>query len=170
MIEAMTEGGLRRRGVLFSPSDALDEDPVVLRYLREFPEKVVRLEPETQYSLNGLSFSTTPAHPHGVETYGFRFGDRLGWVTDSKYYDGIADQHRADVMVIHTVLLEPRPLPHLSVGDAERIIAEAKPQLAILTHFGMTVWRAHPWEIAAAISERTGVQVKAARDGMTIEI
>ena len=170
MIEAMTEGGFRRRGVLFSPSDALDQDPVVLHYLRDFPEKVVRLEPETSYRLDGLEFSTTPAHPHGVETYGFRFGDRLGWVTDSAYYDGISEQHRAAVMIIHTVLLEPRPLPHLSVGDAERIIREAKPDLAILTHFGMTVWRAHPWEIAAALTQRTGVEVKAARDGMTVDI
>ena len=38
MVEAMTEGGFRRRGRLFCPSDALDDEPVVLRYLRQFPE------------------------------------------------------------------------------------------------------------------------------------
>ena len=171
MVEAMTEGGFVHRGRLFCPSDALDDDPVVLRYLRNFPQEVVRLQPETTYNVNGVEFSTSPRHVHQVETYGFRFGDRLGLVTDSAYYDGIAEQHRAQVMVIHVVLMQCRAeLPHLCLDDAERIIREAKPKLAILTHFGMTVWRAHPWELAADLTQRLGIEVKAARDGMSIEV
>jgi phosphoribosyl 1,2-cyclic phosphodiesterase len=175
VIEAMTEGGFRPRGKLFCPSDALDEDPVVLKYLRHFPEEVVRLQPESPYQLKEISFRTTRRHIHGVETYGFRFGDgdipNLGWVTDSKYYDGIAEDHRAQVMLIHTVLAQSRSdLPHLGLDVAERIIAEAQPRLAVITHFGMGVWRAHPWEVAAQLSERTGIEVKAARDGMSLEV
>lgn len=178
MIEAMTDGGFRHRGALFCPGDALDEDPVVLRYLRHFPRQVVRLEAECEYRLDELTFATTRRHIHGVETYGFRFGEPsdgrpapLGWVTDSKYYDGIAEDHRADVLLIHTVLARSRPeLPHLGLDDAERIIAEARPRLAVITHYGMQVWRAHPWEVAAEISQRTGVEVKAARDGMVLEL
>ena len=171
MVEAMTEGGFAHRGRLFCPSDALDDDPVVLRYLRNFPQEIVRLQPETTYNVNGVEFSTSPRHVHQVETYGFRFGDRLGLVTDSAYYDGIAEQHRAEVMVIHVVLMQCRAeLPHLCLDDAERIIREARPKLAILTHFGMTVWRAHPWELAADLTQRLGIEVKAARDGMSIEV
>jgi phosphoribosyl 1,2-cyclic phosphodiesterase len=171
MVEAMTEGGFRRRGRLYCPGDALDDDPVVLRYLRDFPQEVVRLQPETGYQVGSISFTTTPPHPHGAETYGFRFQDRLGWVTDSAYYDGIAEQHRAEVMLIHLVLLERRPgLPHLCLADAERIILEARPRLAVITHYGMTVWRAHPWELASQLSQQTGVEVKAARDGMTLDL
>jgi ribonuclease BN (tRNA processing enzyme) len=179
MIEAMTEGGFRPRGTLLCPGDALDEDPVVLKYLRSFPRELVRLQPETGYHVGSIGFTTTRRHIHGVETYGFLFGapedgqapHKLGWVTDSKYYEGIAEEHRASTMLIHTVLNRSRPdLPHLGLDDAERIIKEAQPQLAILTHFGMTVWREHPWEVAAAMTERTGVQVKSARDGMSIEL
>jgi phosphoribosyl 1,2-cyclic phosphodiesterase len=171
MIEAMTEGGFRHRGRLFCPGDALEGDPVVFRYLRHFPQEIVVLQPETEYNVNGLAFTTTPRHKHQVETYGFRFGDRLGWVTDTEYYDGIAEQHRAEVMIIHLVLLQCREgLPHLCLDDAERIIRDAKPRLAILTHYGMTVWRAHPWEIAADLTQRLGIEVKAARDGMVLEI
>ena len=171
MIEAMTEGGFSRRGALYCPADALDDDPVVFQYLRRFPEKVVKLQPKTDYRVGEIAFTTSPAHIHGAETYGFRFGDRLGWVTDSGYYEGIADDHRAEVMLIHTVLSQSRPeLPHLGLDDAERIIGEARPRLAILTHFGMGVWRERPWEVAAAMSERTGVEVKSARDGMKLEL
>jgi len=171
MIEGMTEGGFRPRGKLFCPSDCLDDDPVVLRYLRSFPREVVRLQAQTQYTLGDLEFTTTRRHPHGVETYGFRFGDRLGWLTDSDWYDGMAEDHKAEVMVLHTVLLDTRSdLPHLSIPEAARIVAEAKPRLAVITHFGMGVWRAHPWEIAEQMSQATGVEVKAARDGMSLEV
>jgi phosphoribosyl 1,2-cyclic phosphodiesterase len=171
MIEAMTDGGFAHRGTLFCPSDALDEDPVVLRYLRRFPREIVRLAPDTSYSVNGLTFTTSGRHVHQSETYGFRFGDRLGWVTDSGYYDGIAEQHRANVMIIHTVLLSCRPeLPHLCIDDAERIIRDAKPKLAFLTHYGMAVWRANPQAIAADLTQRTGIEVRAATDGLTIGI
>jgi phosphoribosyl 1,2-cyclic phosphodiesterase len=171
MVEAMTEGGFSKRGRLFCPGDALDEDPVVLNYLRRFPQEIVRLQPDTSYSVNGITFTTSPRHVHQSETYGFRFGDRLGWVTDSKYYDGIAEQHRAEVMVIHVVLMHCRAeLPHLCLDDAERIIRDARPRLAILTHYGMTVWRAHPWELAAGLTQKLGIEVKAARDGMAVEL
>jgi phosphoribosyl 1,2-cyclic phosphodiesterase len=171
MIEAMTDGGFAHRGTLFCPSDALDDDPVVLKYVRRFPHEIVRLAPETSYSVNDVTFTTSARHVHQAETYGFRFGDRLGWVTDSAYYDGIAEQHRADVMVIHTVLLTCRAgLPHLCVDDAERIIRDAKPRLAILTHYGMSVWRANPQEIAADMTQRLGIEVQGARDGMTIDL
>jgi phosphoribosyl 1,2-cyclic phosphodiesterase len=171
MIEAMTDGGFRHRGRLYCPSDALDGDPVVLKYIRDFPQEIVALEPQTEYTVGDITFTTTPRHVHQVETFGFRFGSRLGWVTDSAYYDGIAEQHKADVMVIHLVLMECRAgLPHLCLADAERIIREARPRLAILTHYGMTVWRAHPWELAADLTQRIGIEVKAARDGMSLDV
>jgi len=171
MLEAMTDGGFQHRGRLFCPSDALDEDPVVLKYVRRFPREIVRLAPETTYAVDGLSFTTSGRHVHQSETYGFRFGDNLGLITDSGYYDGIAEQHKADVMVIHTVLRDCIPtLPHLCIADAERIIRDARPRIAFLTHYGMTVWRANPSEVAAGLSQRTGVDVRAATDGLSIEL
>ena len=178
VIEGMTDGGFRHRGALFCPADALEPDAVVLRYLRGFPQQIVELAPQTDYELGDLRFRTSRPHPHnfvgkpGVETYGFVFGDgKLGWVTDTRYYDGIAEDHQAEVMILHTVLEKGRAdLPHLGVDDAERIIKEAEPRRAVITHFGTTVWRAHPWEVAARLSERTGIEVKAARDGMRLDL
>ena len=171
MVEAMTDGGFAHRGLLFCPSDALDDDPVVLKYLRKFPREIIRLEPLTSYAVDGVTFTTSARHVHQSETYGFRFGDKLGWITDSGYYDGIAEQHRAEVMIIHTVLRDCVPtLPHLCIADAERIIRDARPRLAFLTHYGATVWRANPTEIAASLSQRTGVDVRAAHDGLSLDL
>jgi len=171
MLEAMTDGGFQHRGQLFCPADALDDDPVVLKYVRRFPREIIRLAPETSYAVNGLRFTTSARHVHQSETYGFRFGEKLGWITDSGYYDEIAEQHKAEVIVIHTVLRECIPtLPHLCIADAERIIRDAKPRLALLTHYGTTVWRANPSEIAAELSQRTGIDVRAASDGLSLEL
>ena len=72
---------------------------------------------------------------------------------------------------MNVVFLEPRtPVDHLSVPDTENIIMELKPKVAILTHFGMTMWRAKPWEIAQRLSQETGVGVLAARDGMRFDL
>lgn len=171
MIEAMTDGGFQHRGAVYCPSDALDQDPVVLEYVRRFPREIVRLQPETSYSVGAIEFTTSPRHVHQCETYGFRFGDRLGWVTDSQYYDGIAEHHRANVMVIHTVLLQCHAgLPHLCVDDVERIIREARPRTAYITHFGTTVWHANPDTIAHRMADRLGIDVRAAHDGLTVEL
>jgi phosphoribosyl 1,2-cyclic phosphodiesterase len=69
------------------------------------------------------------------------------------------------------VRLEPgHPFDHLSAPEAGEIIKEIKPKVAILTHFGMTMWRAKPWEVARRLSEETGVRVIAARDGMKFDL
>ncbi len=83
---------------------------------------------------------------------------------------------------MNVVFLEPKtqadvaraeqemPIDHLSVPDAERLIKEIKPRVAILTHFGMGMWRAKPWELAEKLTEKTGVRVIAARDGMKFKL
>jgi len=62
------------------------------------------------------------------------------------------------------------PIDHLSLPEARRIIEEMRPKAAILTHFGMTMWRAKPWELAKRLTEETGVSVVAARDGMRFNL
>ena len=49
-------------------------------------------------------------------------------------------------------------------------VTELKPKVAILTHFGMSLWQAKPWEIAQRLAQQTGVRVPAARDGMRFDL
>jgi hypothetical protein len=72
MIEAMTMGGTEPRGVLFAPSDALvGDDPVVLKYVRPFLERVVTLEEGGLYQLGDVRFTCPVRHQHRGEVYGF---------------------------------------------------------------------------------------------------
>jgi hypothetical protein len=68
-------------------------------------------------------------------------------------------------------MLEEKPaIDHLSLKDAEKILSINKPKLGILTHFGMNMIKAKPWEIAEGLSEKTGTKIIAARDGMEVDI
>jgi len=93
-----------------------------------------------------------------------------GGITDSAYYEAIAEQHKADVMVIHTVLLNSRAeLPHLSVADAERIIREAKPASRSSPLRDDCVASQSPGD-RPDMTQRLGTEVQAAHDGMSIDL
>jgi ribonuclease BN (tRNA processing enzyme) len=174
MIEAMTEGGRRQRGVVFAPSDALNKDAVIFTYLRNFPEKIEILSEGGSYSVDGISFKTPVRHRHLVETYGFIFKTprhTFCWIADTKYFPELASYYKAELLVMNVVLVEPRePVDHLSLIEAAKLILEVKPKIAILTHFGMTIWCSHPWELAQKLSDDTGIKVIAARDGMKFDL
>jgi len=175
LIEAMTLGGSRKRGALFCPGDALAPDGAVLHYLRQHPAQVETLAPDTDYALGALRFTTTARHAHGVETYGVRFQTRdgvVGLLTDTAYFDGLADQYRGcAVLVVNVVLLEARDhIQHLAMPQVEDILRAVRPEVAILTHFGISVWRAQPRLLAQAMGERLDLPVIAARDGMIYDL
>lgn len=186
MIEAMTEGGFKKKGLVFVPQDALEQDPVILKYVRRFVKEIEILKEGREYRIGNLSFNTPIRHIHGTETYGLNFfsearstsGKRskkkeiiLSIVTDTKYFEGLERNYPGRVLVLNVVRYEPREgLDHLCVADAERIIENLKPQSAILTHFGMTMLRAGPYQVAAKLGEKLGMRVIAARDGMEFNL
>jgi len=176
MIEAMTEGGFKKRGILFAPEDALEEDPVVLRYLRNYVENVIVLKESTEYRIGEISFSTAQKHEHRVETYGINFKinpHSVSLISDTKFFPGLPNLYRGEILIIHVVRLKPvvdEPIEHLSVEDVKTILKKAKPKLTILTHFGMTMIRAKPWEVASELEKELGLKVIAASDGMKFDL
>lgn len=174
MIEAMTTGGFHPRGVVLAPEDAYEDDPVILRYLRPYARGMLKLQEGGRYQVGEVSISTPVRHCHGGQTYGFVFEwptGRLSYIADTEYFPELAEHYRADVVIMNVVLLEPRPgVQHLCLADARRLIDQIRPRTAVLTHFGMTMWRAGPWGLAAQLSAETGVEVIAARDGMRFRL
>jgi len=172
MVEAMTEGGFKKRGVLFCPEDAINEDPVVLKHTRGLVEKIEILEANKTYHVDNFSFQTSMKHIHPVSTFGLKFNLKntsVSLLTDTKYFKELANFYKTDILIISVVFFEPRPgVDHLSLLDAESLIRDIQPKKAILTHFGMTMLRAKPQEKALELSDKLGLEVSAAYDGMTI--
>jgi len=174
MIEAMTQGGGHPHGYLYAPADALADEPVIYGYLRPLLSGVVTLREGGAYRFGGVAVETPLRHHHGVETYGFYFragGRTVSYVADTRYFEALAPTYRADLMIICVLTESPRSyIEHLSVPDAAALIGAARPKVAILTHFGMGLWRGGPENYAARISAETGVRVIAATDGMCFNL
>jgi phosphoribosyl 1,2-cyclic phosphodiesterase len=126
MIEAMTEGGFKKRGVLFAPEDALEEDPVVLKYVRGYLDRIEILKEKSEYRIGEIQFSTERRHRHRVETYGLNFktSPTVSLIPDTRFFPELPDLYRGEILIIHVVRLNPigdEPIEHLSIEDVRTI-------------------------------------------------
>ena len=175
MIEAMTEGGFNRKGTLFCPGDALGDDPAILRHARQYPEKIEVLREQGKYGVKDIVFTTPVRHKHPVETYGlvFHFPKTIGLISDTRYVEGIEKYYRTDCLIVNVLRTRPiedhDPVDHLALSDFVRIVREIRPEVAIMTHFGMKMIQEKPHLLVKALRKETGVHVIAARDGMKFE-
>ncbi|MFP3867127.1 MAG: MBL fold metallo-hydrolase [Desulfobacteraceae bacterium] len=178
LIDALTQGGLKKRGLLFAPQECLrGKNAVVLEYVKDFLEEIVTLKPAQNYQIGNLKFATSIRHDHEVETYGMQFdldGQRLAFMVDTKYFPELIDSYRnTDILVLNVVRYKPHKsgkVKHLCIDDVKEIVSNLKPQKAILTHFGMTMLKAKPWEVAQKLSAELGIEVIAASDGMRLDL
>jgi len=178
VIDAMTGGGLQRRGLLFAPEECVHgENAVVLTYLKGYLQDIIVLRHNQRYRVDTLSFATSGRHQHQVETYGILFdqdGRKISFMVDTKYFpDLIKDYKDSDILVMNVVRLTPHEsgkVMHLCMDDVKEILSRIKPGKAILTHFGMTMLKARPWVLADELSHELGIEVIAASDGMTVEL
>lgn len=173
MVDAITEGGFKKRGILFLPEQALKEC-ILLPYLTPFLEKIETLKPKTHYEVFPFKFTTTCLLNHGVETYGFIFGvegKKIGFLTDTAYFEGLVEEYREvdELLVINLVRLNPKEgVLHLSTVDVKKILTYIRPKKVVLTHFGMTMLRANPVKVAKELSEEFKIEIIAAYDGMEV--
>lgn len=172
MVEAMTSGGLKKRGIVFLPSDAIDEDAVLWKYAREYVEGLVILEGKKEYKLKNLKIYTSRRLIHSVETYGARFVGKktVAYIPDTKYFSDLYMDFESDVLIINVVRKDISEYDHLSLTETKDIIKRLKPTTAILTHFGMTMIKAKTWVLAEQLKDELEIEVVAARDGMQFSL
>ncbi len=174
MVEAMTRGGFKPHGMLLAPADAFGPEPVIYSYLKDHLDAIEILQAGKSYTLDSVTLSTPVKHIHGVETYGMIFKTKehtFSYIADTKYFKDLTKYYEGEVLIINVVMIEQNwPIDHLSILDVEQLVADLKPKVAILTHFGMTVWQANPSEIAKQVTQRTGIKVIAAKDDMKFDL
>ncbi|MCD6489912.1 MAG: MBL fold metallo-hydrolase [Thermodesulfobacterium sp.] len=175
IVDAVTEGGFKKRGTLFLTESALKEN-ILLPYLRNYLKKIEILKPHTVYEENPFKFKTTCLLKHTAENYGllFYFPERkvVGFITDTAYFEELAKEFaEANILVINTVRYTPKEgVLHLSIPDVKKLLTKVKPEEVILTHFGMTMIRANPFKVAQELSKELGLKIRACYDGMSLKI
>lgn len=180
LIEAMTHGMTKKRGVLAAAHSVLGGgqqcDPSISKYHQQMPRQLVDARPSTSFDIGSLRFTATKARHTDPDAVGFRFetpnfGD-VAYTSDSEYSDDLAAAY-GGVRVLFLCVMRPAGNPwrgHMTSDDAVKIVKEAKPEMAILTHFGMKMIFKGPASEAKSIQEQTGIPTVAASDGMRISI
>ena len=178
LIEAMTDGGKRKRGILAAAHSVLEGneicDRMITRYHRQLPEKIIDARVGERFSIGDLNIEVGRAIHADPDTVGFRFETQrfgsFGYLPDSEYFEGLSDFFRGVRLLILSVL-RPFGQPwkgHMTTDDAARIAEEVKPELLVITHFGMLMIMRSPDREAKIIKEKTGVDAVAAKYGMHI--
>jgi len=179
-IEAMTRGMTKKRGVLAAARSVLYGNetcgPAISRYHQQMPEKIIEARPGVRFQVEDLNVVVTEARHSDPDTVGFRFetediGD-IAYTSDTEYFEGIG-KHYEGVRLLILCVMRPAGKPwkgHMTTEDAIKIIEEANPENAIITHFGMQMIFRGPRNEAKLIESKTGVPTIAANDGMHIRV
>ncbi len=174
VMDTFTQGGLDKGGVLFTTNEALHGDNrVILPYLINFLDRVDTFSHNGEFVSDKLRFQTF-LHKHTAETYGIKFfaeGKTISFIVDTLYFDELLDYYKgSNIAVMNVVRFTPmKNVMHLSLEDVEKVAKGIHPEKIIMTHFGMTMLRNKPFELAQKMSDKLGIEVIAASDGMSIE-
>ncbi|MEM2971648.1 MAG: MBL fold metallo-hydrolase [Candidatus Bathyarchaeia archaeon] len=178
LIEAMTRGMTRKRGVLAAAKSVLRGnavcEPSISTYHQQMPERVVEATPNMRFQVGDVHVRVTEARHTDPDAVGFRFetgdfGD-FAYTSDTEYFEGIG-KHYEGVRLLMLCVMRPAGKPwagHMTTDDAIKIVEESRPEKVVLTHLGMQMIFKGPSNEAKLIEEKTGVSAVAAVDGMRI--
>jgi phosphoribosyl 1,2-cyclic phosphodiesterase len=177
LIEAMTRGMTRRQGLLAAPKGVLEGgdqcEVSISKYHQQMVGRKIEVAPGLKFEVGNITVSTTEARHTDPDAVGFRFETGLGdfaYTSDTEYYEGIAQYYKG-VRLLALCVMRPSGKPwkgHMSTDDAIRIVDEAHPGQAVLTHLGMSMLLRGPEKEARLIQEKTGVPTVSALDGMVV--
>jgi phosphoribosyl 1,2-cyclic phosphodiesterase len=180
LIEAMTAGTTKKRGVLVAPYSVLfgntEVEASVSKYHQGMPSQICEAKSGEVFDVDDAKIVVTEARHSDPDTVGYRFetddlGD-LAYTSDTEYFEGIGKYYQ-NLRLLILCVLRPSGNPwtgHMTTEDAIKIVEEAKPEMAVLTHFGMQMIFKGPSGEARLVEEKTGVKTVAAKDDMLIRI
>ena len=178
MIEAMTHGGFRKRGVLLAPKDALEGEPVVFPYAQKFVERIEILREQSQpYRIGEVEIRSSIKHIHAAETYGLHFryaGRTVSYLPCGRFFQALVDDyasHAPDVLIMNILRYrDSMDVDHLTFDDARKLIAGIAPKVAVLSHFGSQMLEHNPNRLAQELENIHGIRVIAARDNLLLDV
>lgn len=179
IVEAMTQGAKKKRGVLLMGENVLkgigEYRSAISQYHLRVLENTKALKPGEKSRIGSLEIQATPTKHGEPKGIGFVISgsEKIGYTSDTEYFPGLEKHFEGcDALIMN--VLRPRNTEwpeHMSTNQAERFLKalKRKPRLVIIQGLGMKMLRANPFKEAAWLEKRTGIRVLAARDGQVID-
>lgn len=178
ILEAMTNGMTRRKGIVIGGKSVIDGyktwGPCISKYHLSKPEAVV-LDNGDNKRFGNLNITATPTIHGDPKCVGFKLEYNnfiISYTSDTEYFPDLYKHHiGADVLIASVIRGgNEKVRGHMSADDFSVLIDEVKPKLAIMTHLGMKFIMESPQKEAQRIAKDTGVKVIAAYDGMRLDL
>lgn len=177
VIEAMTYGGMDRKGVavcnktVYNGND--DYYPAISKFHKNCVERSIAIEEGQKLGINEIEIRALSAIHSEPHTIGFKFFTpkfTLTYTSDTGYDKTLAHEYKESDIIIFNVQFPGDMKKHhyLCSDEVIKILKDVKPRLAIIQHFGIKMLNADPLNEAREIQKKTKVQTIAATDGMTI--
>ncbi len=179
LLDAMTYGGIKKRGSLISTKSVIEGNPEEPQYVTNFHkshlEKIKPLKPQEKIKINNITIEALKTKHRHEDGVGFKIYSEdavITYASDTEYQPTIADQYKnSDILILNIMHPNNKKIKgHLCSKEAIEIINRAKPKLTILTHFGRTMLEANPLYEARNIANETKQHVIAATDGLEIDL
>ncbi len=179
LIEAMTMGGTVKRDTLIASESVITGiegfDPKASSYHQSRLEEIHVAKAGDEFQVGGMKIAATPTIHTDPSGIGFRLETENGIVTytsDTSVGDEVIQSYKGTRLLILALTTPPgiQLHHHLSPKDAVTILNEVKPEMALLTHFGLRAIKYGTGKIAQWIKEQSGIQTVAAEDGMKVDV
>jgi phosphoribosyl 1,2-cyclic phosphodiesterase len=180
LIEAMTQGMLKKRGIVAAPSNILsgnkETGPLISSYHKKMVKEAIEVKPGINFKVNDTDIVATKTRHSDTEAVGYRFEipevGGIGYTADTEYFEGIEEGYRG-VRLLIICVMRPVGSPwagHMTPIDAVKIVEEIKPELVVATHFGVKMLYSGPNREVKLIEEQTGIPAIAAFDGIHLRV
>ncbi|MBI4983472.1 MBL fold metallo-hydrolase [Candidatus Woesearchaeota archaeon] len=177
ILDAMTHSGIDHRGmVLASKSVILGHEemaPALTKHHITMPEKVIPMEKNHKVGIELVEIHALMAEHTDPTALGFKFlcpSFTLSYTGDTNITPQLLqDLAGTDILILNV------PFPgnkaagmNLDTKAAVKAVAFVKPKVAILTHFGLEMFKAGIIEEAREVQRMTEVPTIAAKDGLLV--
>ncbi len=196
LIEAMTRGGVKKRGTFLCPR-SLEEDSVVSEYHKSLVKDVVVVGPGSEYSFKDIKLRFTKTFHSDINGVGFvcslKNGLKISYTSDGKLTEDVMKEHKDSDIVIFNSFVDRKLIEgdndteefvkskgekeldyllsrHMDIKEVVLFLERYKPRLALLRHFSLPLLRKGDKAIAKEIEEKTKVRTIALQDSDVLDL
>ncbi|MFW5747027.1 MAG: MBL fold metallo-hydrolase [Nanoarchaeota archaeon] len=174
-VEAMTLGGLDRKGVLLAPPGVVEGSerytPTLSIQQAEHLERVIKLRIGDKVGIGDITIHPTQTSLEEDLAIGYILRTPhycVGYCGRTRYSKKIAGQFsHCDIVILHFTFDDHSTLEQDS-ESCINLLKDAQPRLAIMTGFGVKALREDVLSIIRSMHKETGIQCMSAKDGLSV--
>ena len=176
MIEAMTHKGLDKRGVLIANEILYNGNetitPFITKEHKEYVEKSISVMYNKKIGINDVEIKTLPCY--NTNSIGLKIistNYTIVYSSKTEYNSNLAEDYKnADILILNVLNPGKNKIEgNLCIDEVIEITKKVKPQLLIITGFGVKMLNADLLSETRRIQKETNVQTIAAKDSLEID-